>query len=181
MTVEEIREEIDALPAGGLTAKTIKGNKYIYYQWSESGHQHSRLVKGEELEALKIKIEERKALESKLNDLGKRKSDIASGFITEVRIGSSLVDYSSAVKNYNKREIYSQLDKYIHGDSHDKVCILYGLRRTGKTTLIRQIIYNMKEEERERAVFIQINSKTTLSDVNKDLKGLESLGYKTYS
>jgi len=178
MTAEDVRKKIDALPHGGLTAKTIKGNKYIYYQWSELGHQRSKLVKGEELEALRSMIEERKALESKLKDIGLDKKNFSSDFITDVRIGSSLIDYSSAVKSYKKREVYSVLDEYIHGDSHDKVCILYGLRRTGKTTLIRQVIYGMTAEEQEKAVFVQVNSQNTLSDINKDLKRLESLGYR---
>ena len=99
-------------------------------------------------------------------------------FITDVRIGKKLADFASTVKNYRKRELYSEIEKYIYGDSHDKIFILYGLRRTGKTTLVRQIIYNMKEDDRNKAVFIQINSGNTLSDVNRDLKKLESLGYK---
>uniref|UniRef100_UPI0038905E57 AAA family ATPase n=1 Tax=Treponema sp. TaxID=166 RepID=UPI0038905E57 len=65
-----------------------------------------------------------------------------------------------------------------YGDTHDKVFILYGLRRTGKTTLIRQIIYNMNDEDRNKTVFIQINPTNTLADVNKDLRKLETLGYK---
>lgn len=46
---------------------------------------------------------------------------------------------SSSIKNYKKRELYSAIEDYVYGESHDKVFILYGLRRTGKTTLIRQI------------------------------------------
>ena len=105
-------------------------------------------------------------------------ADSDASFITDVRIGKKLADFASTVKNYRKRELYSEIEKYIYGDSHDKIFILYGLRRTGKTTLVRQIIYNMKEDDRNKAVFIQINSGNTLSDVNRDLKKLESLGYK---
>ena len=51
---------------------------------------------------------------------------------------------------------------------------LYGLRRTGKTTMIRQIFADMAEDELAKAAFIQITAKDTLADVNKDLKTLES-------
>ena len=61
---------------------------------------------------------------------------------------------SSSIKNYKKRELYSAIEDYVYGESHDKVFILYGLRRTGKTTLIRQIIYNLNEADRNKAVFI---------------------------
>lgn len=51
--------------------------------------------------------------------------------------------------------------------------ILYGLRRTGKTTLIRQLISEMDASMRSKAVFIQIQDSKTLDDVNQDLKVLE--------
>lgn len=44
---------------------------------------------------------------------------------------------------WRKRECYQQLYDYIYGDVSDRVFILYGLRRTGKTTLIRQLIADM--------------------------------------
>lgn len=44
---------------------------------------------------------------------------------------------------WRKRECYQQLYDYIYGDVSDRVFILYGLRRTGKTTLIRQLVTDM--------------------------------------
>ena len=185
MNIEEIKNRINSLPSGGLTTKTIKGNSYIYYQWSENGKQHSRIVKDDEVETLRSQIEERKSLQEQLRkmDLGIQGSENLSpaepaSFKTDVRIGKSLFDFSSSIRNYKKRELYSAMENYVYGDSHDKVFILYGLRRTGKTTLIRQIIYNMNEADRNKAVFIQVNSDNSLGDINKDLKKLESMGYK---
>lgn len=116
-------------------------------------------------------------------DLGIQGSENSSfaetvSFKTDVRIGKPLFDFSSSIKNYKKRELYSAIESYVYGESHDKVFILYGLRRTGKTTLIRQIIYNMTEADRNKAVFIQVNSDNSLGDINKDLKKLETMGYK---
>lgn len=185
MDIEEIKNRINSLPTGGLTTKTIKGNPYIYYQWSENGKQHSRIVKDDEIETLRSQIEERKSLQKQLRKLdigiqGSKNSSFAESvsFKTDVRIGKQLLDFSSSIKNYRKRELYSAIENYVYGDSHDKVFILYGLRRTGKTTLIRQIIYNMNEADRNKAVFIQVNSDNSLGDINKDLKKLESMGYK---
>ena len=185
MNIEEIKNRINSLPSGGLTTKNIKGNPYIYYQWSENGKQHSRIVKDDEIETLRSQIEERKSLQKQLRKLdigiqGSKNSSFAESvsFKTDVRIGKQLLDFSSSIRNYKKRELYSAIENYVYGDSHDKVFILYGLRRTGKTTLIRQIIYNMNEADRNKAVFIQVNSDNSLGDINKDLKKLESMGYK---
>ena len=185
MDIEEIKNRINSLPTGGLTTKTIKGNPYIYYQWSENGKQHSRIVKDDEVETLRSQIEERKSLQEQLRKMdieiqGSKNSSFAESvsFKTDVRIGKQLLDFSSSIRNYKKRELYSAIENYVYGDSHDKVFILYGLRRTGKTTLIRQIIYNMNEADRNKAVFIQVNSDNSLGDINKDLKKLESMGYK---
>ena len=187
MDIEELKSKLELLPSGGLTTKKIKGKAYTYYQWSENGKQRSRIVKDDEIEILRSQIAERKEIQSQLRslDLGnisealtKTQTQETPAFITDVRIGKVLEDFSSSIKNYKKRELYSEIEKYIYSDSHDKVFILYGLRRTGKTTLIRQIIYNMNSEDRKKAVFMQINSENSLSDVNSDLKKLEALGYK---
>ena len=185
MNAEEILKKIDSLPSGGLTTKTIRGKAYTYYQWTENGKQRSRIVKENEYENLKQQIEERKSLQTQLSNLKIHKNldtseaqEEAPTFITDVRIGKTLGDFSASIKDYKKRELYSALEQYVYSDSHDKVFILYGLRRTGKTTLIRQIIYNMNDEDRNKTVFIQINSTNTLADVNKDLRKLETLGYK---
>ena len=185
MNAEEILKKIDSLPSGGLTTKTIRGKAYTYYQWTENGKQRSRIVKEEEYNNLKNQIEERKNLQAQISNLEIYKNkDVTTSqeealtFITDVRIGKTLEDFSASIKDYKKRELYSAIERYVYGDTHDKVFILYGLRRTGKTTLIRQIIYNMKDEEKNKSVFIQINPTNTLAEVNKDLRKLETLGYK---
>ena len=61
--IRYIKEWISQLPQGNITYKTIKGKKYPYHQWTENGKQHGRIVKENELEELKEKIEQRKSLE----------------------------------------------------------------------------------------------------------------------
>ena len=45
------------------------------------------------------------------------------------------------------------LEKYLYGETEDKVCALYGLRQTGKTTLIRHLIQNMSSEDISKTVY----------------------------
>lgn len=178
---EKIISELEKLPTGGITYKKINGKEYAYYQWREDGKQHSRRAKDEEIDVLKKQIERRKELEKLIKDVNVTEDKIIGTqheFRCAVRIGKDLEKFIKPVSKWRKRECYKLLSEYIYGDIHDRVFILYGLRRTGKTTLIRQLIHEMNEEDRNKAVFIQVQDNKSLSDVNQDLKYLEENGYK---
>ena len=172
--------ELESLPSGGITYKKINGKEYAYYQWREEGKQRSRRIKDEELEALQSRIERRKEIQSFLKniEIGENAIDLSQQFRCAVRIGRELERFVRPVADWKRRECYKQLQDYIYGNVSDRVYILYGLRRTGKTTLIRQLIFNMDEEMRSRAVFIQIQDNKQLADLHHDLKHLESEGYQ---
>ena len=106
--------------------------------------------------------------------LPKVKSIDISVFTTNIRTGEALRSFVASVRGYRKRECFRQLHDFVYGESKDKVFILYGLRRTGKTTMIRQIFAEMSELEFSKAAFIQITARDTLADVNRDLKALET-------
>lgn len=184
MTNEEYNKiitEIETLPTGGITYKKINGKEYAYYQWREDGKQRSRRIKDEELEQLSEQIERRKELQNLIKDMDNqevKEEKTASLFRCTVRIGEDLERFVKPVTKWVKRECYQQLHDYVYGDIHDRVYILYGLRRTGKTTLIRQLISEMDALMRSKAVFIQIQDSKTLDDVNRDLKVLEEKGYR---
>ncbi len=173
--------EIETLPTGGITYKKINGKEYAYYQWREDGKQRSRRIKDEELEQLSRQIERRKELQNLIKDIDNKEVNgekTASQFRCTVRIGEDLERFIKPVEKWVKRECYQQLRDYVYGDIHDRVYILCGLRRTGKTTLIRQLISEMDASMRSKAVFIQIQDSKTLDDVNQDLKSLEEKGYR---
>lgn len=184
MTNEEYNKiiaEIETLPTGGITYKKINGKEYAYYQWREDGKQHTRRTKDEELEQLSRQIERRKVLQNLIKNIDNQEINEekpVSQFRCTVRIGEDLERFVKPVSKWVKRECYQQLQDYVYGDIHDRVYILYGLRRTGKTTLIRQLISEMDASMRSKAVFIQIQDSKTLDDVNQDLKDLEEKGYR---
>ena len=184
MTNEEYNKiiaEIETLPTGGITYKKINGKEYAYYQWREDGKQHTRRTKDEELEQLSKQIERRKVLQNLIKNIDNKEINEekpVSQFRCTVRIGEDLERFVKPVAKWVKRECYQQLHDYVYGDIHDRVYILYGLRRTGKTTLIRQLISEMDASMRSKAVFIQIQDSKTLDDVNQDLKILEEKGYR---
>ena len=181
--ITEIEQEIEQLPKGSISKKTIGGKDYYYHRISLNGERKEEYIPADEVETLRKKIEQRKALEVELKQLKKivptQKSNVAQHkFITNVQTGQSLYAYASSVRNYKKRQCYDILHSYVYGDMRDKVFILYGLRRTGKTTLIRQILLNMTDADLKKAAFIQITPQDTLADLNKDMKYMESQGYR---
>ena len=184
MTKEEyykIIAEMETLPTGNITYKKINGREYAYYQWRENGKQHTRRTKGEEFEQLSSQIERRKELQKSIKNVEPSKVDLekkVAQFRCTTRIGDALERFVQPVIKWRKRECYQQLYDYIYGDVSDRVFILYGLRRTGKTTLTRQLIADMDMAMKSKSVFIQIQDTKILDDVNQDLRILEEKGYR---
>ena len=167
--MDDIQKRIENLPKGSIVVKNVNGKAYEYWQFYENGKQ----------------IEERKRLQARMKEgndpIAYRQIDGMNqegqfrGFI---RIGDDLLRFAEAVRDYRRREIYSQLESYVFGVHRDRVLILYGLRRTGKTTMIRQLILSMTEEMRTKTAFIQVSPDTTLGSLNHDLRLLEKAGYR---
>lgn len=182
--IADLEQQIAELPAGSVTKKTINGNAYFYHRWTEDKKRREKYIPVEEVDSFRKQIERRKGLEKELKVLQKqlpRKSVSAASahtFATNIRAGEALRTFSASVRRYRKRECFRQLHDYIYGEQQDKVFILYGLRRTGKTTMIRQIFAGMSDAELSKAVFIQITARDTLADVNRDLKMLEAQGFR---
>ena len=182
--IAEIEREIALLPNGSIAKKKIKGKEYFYHRVSRDGKRIDNYVAFENVAALKDKIDKRRTLEKKLKELKqlvpKEKQSFFQehDFKTKVRIGDQLEAQIAIAREYKKRECISLLRDYVFGLGQDKVLIIYGLRRTGKTTMIRQILSELPEAEFRRAAFIQVTTRDTLADVDTDLRILEKRGYK---
>lgn len=185
--ITELEREIALLPEGSIAKKRIKEKDYYYHRISINGKRKENYVDFTELPQLREQIEKRKSLEKQLKELKKLtvpddkvKTENVEPLIfkTTVRTGKLLKAQITPVRSYKKRECIKELRDYISGRVQDKVFILYGLRRTGKTTMIRQILTELSEKEFQKAAFIQIKTKDTLADVDADLRLLEENGYK---
>ena len=186
--ISELEREIASLPPGSITAKTIRGKEYYYHRFTQNGKRNEHYIDFDKVAALRTQIEKRKSLEAELKVLKRsvpmskpkaaRKSHSHIQFKTYVRTGEQLQNWALPVKTYNKRECFDTLSQFVFGEQQDKVFILYGLRRTGKTTLIRQIVLEMTPGQLDKTAFIQVKTKDTLSDINADLRTLELQGYQ---
>ena len=178
----ELEQQISALPAGSITKKNVNGKEYFYHRWTENKKRREKYISADELADFRAQIERRKALEQELKALKRQlpqtKAVDTSTFTTNIRIGDALRSFAAPARGYRKRECFRQLHDFVYSEPRDKVFILYGLRRTGKTTMIRQIFAEMSDAELAKAAFIQITARDTLANVNRDLKALEAQGFR---
>ena len=180
--ITELETQISNLPAGSVAGKTINGKEYFYHRQTENGKRHEVYVPADEVDGLRAQIEKRRALERELRKMKKLVPSSSSAQVLELttntRIGETLRSFTESVRSYRKRKCFEQLRDFVFGEPQDKVFILYGLRRTGKTTMIRQLLAEMTDEQLSKSAFIQITSKDTLANVNLDLKALETHGFR---
>ena len=181
--IEELEKEISLLPPGSVAVKRLDGKEYYYHRVSHNGRRTETYIPFEKVDELREQISRRKELEEKLREAKKalpakprRAKNPSGSFRTFVRTGEQLLRMASLAKEFRRRECYRILKDFVFGEPRDRVFILYGLRRTGKTTMMRQIILDMNEEQRSRTAFLQIDQKNTLSEVYADLKLLEDRG-----
>ena len=180
----DLKRQIAELPAGSISRKTINGKVYFYHQWQEDGKTKGYPVSEEEAAEIKIQIEKRRALQKELRALEKKSNVTPSArsnndsFKTVVVFGDNLASTVESVKKWRKRTCYNSLIKYLDAPVADRVCLVYGLRRTGKTTMLRQAIADMSKEKFAKCAYIKARTSDTMADINHDLKTLSSLGYK---
>lgn len=157
--ISELEREIATLPPGRVSEKKVKNKIYYYHRYSQNGERIEKYVDFDKVEELSQRIERRKSLEAELKALkqslpapkkSRKKKEDTHEFKTYVRIGEQLVSMSSPVKKYKKRECFKELSDFVFGEQQDRVFILYGLRRTGKTTLIRQVLLSMTPEQLQK-------------------------------
>jgi len=177
--IASLEEQIAALPIGYISKKMIRGKLKYYHQWTEDGKLKSKYLSDEACEALRPQIEERRKLQARLKELGKGTSRTKKqSFETNVVSGDALVALSKGVMAWGKRECYTQLTGYLYGNMTDRVCLVFGLRRTGKTTMLRQAVGEMSADQIAKAVYIKATTSDTMASMNRDLKRLSELRYR---
>ena len=103
---------------------------------------------------------------------------------TNVRFGVSLQNRAKSVSSLNTRYLLNDLNKYLYSDLsvntpyYGKVCALYGLRRTGKTTMMLQSILGMTNEQFNKTAWIDVTEEDNMASLYLDLQKLNEQGYK---
>lgn len=188
----ELEQRIARLPAGSVTMKNVNGRTYAYHRWTENRKRREQYVPAAEVEALRARIEERRALERELQELRVRLPaeepspaaaaaatvqpvPPAPAFLANVRLGSALHPLLSSVRGLRARTDLKRLAGFVLAKSGGML-LLCGMPGSGCGTLLRQVLLKMNREELARTAFLQVTPGITLADVCRDLETLQSLG-----
>lgn len=82
-------------------------------------------------------------------------------------------DTISEIRNNDFREKTLKTLNQLYGS--ENACLIYGLRRTGKTTMLMQAI---SELPKDKTAYIKIMTTDSMANLNHDLKLLSGLGYQ---
>ena len=180
--ITELEREIALLPAGCISRKQIRGITRYYLQWNENGKSKSKYIPEPDVEELEKQICRRRELQAELKKL---KKDLPQDSPIEIPVFNLNLTRDEILRNmiapvigFQKRDCYSKLKAYINGKITPRVCSVYGLRRTGKTTLLWQAISELSEEQFKQTVYIKMQHHQTMRMLDSDLKSLYSLGYR---
>ena len=155
--IKDLEIQIANLPKGYVIEKVINDKKYFYLQWKENGKTKNRCITEEEAHTIRPQIEERKKLQKELKAL-KRSIPVIGikdkfsepeepAFKMTALFGDNLIRMAKSAERYEKRECFSKIQYFLNAPAADKVCLVFGLRRTGKTTLLKQLVLSLNEEE----------------------------------
>lgn len=97
---------------------------------------------------------------------------------TKIVYGDDLRKMVKTVKGLKKRDCFGRIEKFLHGTDRTRVCALYGLKRTGKTTLLLQTIAEMSEEEFGKCFYAKMNTENTMAQITRDLEKMFDNGYR---
>lgn len=184
-SIEELETRIEALPRGTIVTKNIDGKPYFYQQYKENKKTVSNFLSNDEAEKMRPLIKERRELQKKLREMKKNhpaaiKIDNSATFSMNAITGAGLLEMAETAKDFKKRDCFEKISSYLYGKPADKVCLVYGLRRTGKTTLLKQLILDMNDEDRKQTVYIKARVGETIADLNKDIKLAREKGIKFF-
>ena len=181
MTYEkmQIMDEIESLPEGYISNKKINGKLRHYRQWNEDGKLKSKYIPDSEYESVKQGIERRRELQTVLKSAGIEYRTRRSGmdFETAVFTGDDLRSCTAGAAALERRECFANLQKYLEMPFEPRIMAVFGLRRTGKTTLLFQAAAGLDREKFDRAAYIKARKGQNMYMLDRDLKKLKSLGY----
>lgn len=153
---------------GGISKKTIHGKTYYYHQWYEDGKRKSRILSEKEAK----QFQENAALPSPYQSGDKQYPGI---YVFE---GEALKTAIASVKDLKPRDCFQTITSYLGDAPQGKMLVLFGLRRTGKTTLMLQAI--AQNSDTSTSAYITCSNGATMSDLCELLQLLTDKGIKNF-
>lgn len=178
--IEGKQAELAAIPKGCISHKRINGKVYCYRQWTEDGKTRSEYLSQAEAERFKKLIVRRRALQRELSRVakGEETREVVPSSTMEIKSGEALANWAREAAGWERRDKFGNIMKYLRWKTESRVCIIYGLRRTGKTTMLMQAAADLTEEEFAKAFYIKASVRTSIHEMSRVLAEFERKGYK---
>ena len=180
LSIEEqsrYKAELEKLPIGSISRKKIAGKTRYYRQWVEDGQTKSVYLKESEVEDVRRQIERRRELVKLLRPYGVAKKRTAIRD-SAIKTGRELSDLADFVSGWDFRDVFSDIVKFLRWPAESKVLIVFGIRRTGKTTMLQQAVRALTREEFAKAAYIKVKAGDTLESMDDRLSRLHGRGVR---
>lgn len=139
------------------------------------------LVSEKALPDAKAESKRRKKAVARLNAFAMQLDIDVNEYSSNVYEGDSLEKLVSSVENFKERACLKALDAFIAAhEDQDSVAALYGVRRTGKTTMMLQEIAAMPEEKRAQCVYMLADDADDVTSVEMDIQILAKKGKRFF-
>jgi len=182
-----LEERLNNLPGGCVTKRTINGKCYYYYQWVESGKQYSKVISEEKAVELKAQILERRSLKKELSQTSSTvcKSyeptiELKPRYLTNVLTGNDIMPLLVKIKDMTQRDVCKKVEEYLCEPNTDKLLIIYGLKGSGKSTIIKSAISNLNSTDLAKTAYIQLSNRDSMEMLESDLETLVSNGFNYF-
>lgn len=171
------RAELATLPIGSISRKTIAGKVRYYRQWTEDGRTRSEYLKASEVDGVRRQIERRRELAKLLRSSGGG-GESSARRDTAAKTGRELSDWADFVSGWDTRDVFPDIMKFLRWPAESKVLIVFGIRRTGKTTMLQQAVRSLTREEFAKAAYIKARTGDTLETMDDRLSRLHRRGFR---
>ena len=95
-----------------------------------------------------------------------------------VKTGRELSDWADFVSGWDFRDMFPDIVKFLRWPTESKVLIVFGIRRTGKTTMLQQAVRALTREEFAKAAYIKVKAGDTLEMMDDRLSRLHGRGMR---
>lgn len=179
----ELEERLAELPKGSVCRKVIYDKERFYLQWREGTKIRSKYLNPDEVEKTRAAVEERRAIDKQIKSIIaqiKVPASVNGSPVYKMRVvtGDTLRNLIRTTAQPQKRDCFASLEKFLYSAPTPRICSVYGLRRTGKTTLLHQLIGNMTPDNFNKAAYIKARTTDTMAMLDKDLKALKANGFQ---
>ena len=156
---------------GSIVIKKNRGKMYYVHQYREGNKVVNRSLSENKAYELAFQLEY-----SKHDNYEEFKNH---QFETDVQFGMNLFYLFEKSRNFNKRYCFETIQSFLYDENvYGKVLALYGLRRTGKTTLIFQSLASLSLFDYAKAAYIKISPKDSFRSLTNDLSYLTEHGFQ---